>query len=518
MNRPMKTILTILLAGFLSTATHGAVSNLLFPTGGAGLPGAPGNVIFNGQHFVSPTVLGNGAMQLLFLDTNGIVVSNLSLSITGRSPRVAKAGADYLLSWLETNSAPNLLSAARISQATAGPVSLLATNVVEEAVSFSVAAGEALIVWQSAGSNSVVFARLIDFSAASLGNTFAVSATAQPQRYPSVDNDGTNHLVAWMEQNIASNDWRVVAQRITGGALNGSPTQVSETNSMRPYATACSFGTNYLVAWSADEGPWIIDTNLCCYGGVSHLWQSAVHVRMLSESGAPLRHEISMLRGSHYNTNVVATFGARGYLVACYTWGLAVQFVQPLLGDGTLRDDAMTVRYYFSGGPPLRPRVAATGDRYCVLYQCALTNGSTGPSLSLVIAPQFLPELRLIDLHRTNNSFIVDSSFRVGGLQVSTNMIDWENVYPFNLPSMGGKPRLFVRQRYTTWSCLENLRHIDRLKKDWAFKNFPLPYLTPSVSDLFSSPSLMPQCPYGGVYGIEQVYSKPTCTVADHTL
>src|SRR5687768_17611233 len=108
----MKT-LGLILAGMLCATAHGATSDILFATGGSTFNGAPGNVIFSGQYFVTPTVQTNGAIHLTFLDTNGIAISNLSLSITGSSPRIVRDGADYLLAWLNTNVSVSVLLAAR---------------------------------------------------------------------------------------------------------------------------------------------------------------------------------------------------------------------------------------------------------------------------------------------------------------------------------------------------------------------------------------------------------------------
>ena len=523
----MKTIV-LLLTGLFASIAHGAVSDILWRAGEGTLNGAPGNVIFDGQHFVTPTVRTNGAIYLTFLDTNGVAVSNVSLEITGSSPRVVRSGADYLLAWLNTNETPSVLTAARISQGAFGTVSLLDTNVQGETMSLSAAAAGVLVVWQNVGSNSTVFARALDLSGAPAGNTFAVSPSAQPQRGPSVDNDGTNYLVAWMEQNITSNDWRVVAQRITGGVLNGGPTQVSQTNSMRPYSTACSFGTNFLVAWSTDEGPWPLpSTNYAPWVGQSHLWRPTIHARMLSESAAPLRHEFSVLRTTHDNTNVAVAYGSRGYVVECYTWGNVFEFVQPLFADGTAREHPVGVLYgaWAYGGFELRPRVAAAGDKYCVIYQTAPTNVWRFPSIAVVMAPKYRPELRMKPLRRTNNTLVVDHSYPSPEgatwymtVQVSTNMIDWEWVPSAQLPSLPPAPVRFFRLFDATWECVNNLKQINHAKQAWWFDHFyTAPAVVPPVNELFNSPSLLPKCPYGGAYQIWDLGTKPTCTIVGHT-
>ena len=244
-----------------------------------------------------------------------------------------------------------------------------------------------------------------------------------------------------------------MARRITDGAVNGSPVQVSETNSMRPYQTACSFGTNFLVAWSADEGPWTIPTNTSAWFGQSNLWRPTVRGRMLSEAGVPLRHEFPIQRIFHCNTNVAVAFGGGRYLVACYTWGGAIQRLQPLAADGTRVEYPLGAFYDWSA---LSPSLAFGGGSFCVVY-----SDSLGAAHALICAPAFRPEMRITGVRRTNDSIMASFS---SSIQISTNLIDWQYHFLGTLPS--GRPQLFVRQYEPQWVCIENLRRID-----WAKQN-----------------------------------------------
>src|SRR5262245_34958999 len=91
----------ILLAALLCAVASAATSDILFPHGGATFPGAAGNVVFDGQQFVTPVVQTNGVMALVRLDTNGTVISNMSLAISGSAPRLDLAEGNYLLAWLD---------------------------------------------------------------------------------------------------------------------------------------------------------------------------------------------------------------------------------------------------------------------------------------------------------------------------------------------------------------------------------------------------------------------------------
>jgi hypothetical protein len=508
----------ILLVCLFCLSAQGATSDLLFATGGGSMTNSPGNVVFNGQHFVTPTVAANGAIYLTMLNTNGVAISNESLSITGSSPRVAYDGTQYVLAWLATNESPNTLAAAQIAGGTVGTVSVLGTNVADETVSLNAAGAQLLVVWQSAGSNSSVFARAINFSGAPVADTIALGSTPLPQRYPSLDNDGTNHLVCWMQQNESSNDWRVVAQRVTGGALNGTPVQVSETNSMRPYATACSFGTNFLVAWSADELPVPIEPNACCFDGATNLWRSTVHGRMLSGDSNPLGHEQSLARSGYYSTNVVAVFAGDRYVVCSFSWETMRQAAHFFNADGTRRGyPTDTLSFFLS---QLRPRLATGAGKVCVIYQVKSAQSGNTSGACVMFAPQYLAEIRLTDLRRTNAG-IAAALLSYATIEVSTNFIHWEGHRISDLPSMGGRPQLFVRAVNHTWTCIQNLRAIDWAKQAWAFDYLRSFTDTPNDFDLFGPGHYLmqkPSCPLNGTYTLGQLDMKPTCTIADHTL
>jgi hypothetical protein len=95
--------LTLFLFGFVCAIAQAATSDLLFPNNTVLLAGTAGNVIFNGSQFVTPTVQNDGAIRLSYLNTNGFVLSNSFLTVTGKSPCVAFDGSNHFLSWLDTN-------------------------------------------------------------------------------------------------------------------------------------------------------------------------------------------------------------------------------------------------------------------------------------------------------------------------------------------------------------------------------------------------------------------------------
>ena len=70
-------------------------------------------------------------------------------------------------------------------------------------------------------------------------------------------------------------------------------------------------------------------------------------------------------------------------------------------------------------------------------------------------------------------------------------------------------------------ACIANLKQIDGAKVSWALENKKSSADTPTTADLYGATKYIrdePTCPGGGTYTLNVVDSKPTCTVADHTL
>ncbi|HEY0549590.1 MAG TPA: prepilin-type N-terminal cleavage/methylation domain-containing protein [Verrucomicrobiae bacterium] len=81
----------------------------------------------------------------------------------------------------------------------------------------------------------------------------------------------------------------------------------------------------------------------------------------------------------------------------------------------------------------------------------------------------------------------------------------------------------FVKARNASQraACVANLRSIDGVKATWALDARKSNTDVPQDADLFGGPNAYirekPSCPAGGIYSLNQVDAKPTCTVADHT-
>jgi prepilin-type N-terminal cleavage/methylation domain-containing protein len=81
----------------------------------------------------------------------------------------------------------------------------------------------------------------------------------------------------------------------------------------------------------------------------------------------------------------------------------------------------------------------------------------------------------------------------------------------------------FVKARTTAQknACINNLRQIDGAKEQWALENKKTQTDSPVDTDLIGTDKYIkvkPACPANGTYVFNDLSTKPTCSVGDHTL
>ena len=70
-------------------------------------------------------------------------------------------------------------------------------------------------------------------------------------------------------------------------------------------------------------------------------------------------------------------------------------------------------------------------------------------------------------------------------------------------------------------ACIGNLRTIDSTKAAWALENKKTQTETPEPGDLYGPNKYIrqePTCPAGGIYSLNSVEEKPTCTAQGHAI
>jgi prepilin-type N-terminal cleavage/methylation domain-containing protein len=81
----------------------------------------------------------------------------------------------------------------------------------------------------------------------------------------------------------------------------------------------------------------------------------------------------------------------------------------------------------------------------------------------------------------------------------------------------------FVKARTTAQknACINNLRQIDGAKEQWALENKKTATDSPVTTDLIGTDKYIkvdPSCPAAGTYTYNNMSTKPTCSITDHTL
>lgn len=497
------------------SVSSAAISKSFYLTGGATWPGTHGNLIFNGRDFVTPTADGNGALSLTLLNSNGVIVSNGSLSLTGSSPRVSMDATGYIVGFIETNGSSSAFKVARIVNSHVDNVSMVATNVAGSCIALSTANGSSLAVWQSNGSPAQIFARTLDGTGTPSGPAFPVLPITRAQQFPSVSTDGTNFLVAFMMQRSLSNDWQTIAQLIHDGAPLGPAVAVSVVNSLRAHPTATAFGSsNYLVAWSGDE----VSGPMFTPWGYTNLIYPMVVGGLVSPAGEVLNTSYSIGRAGFTNESPAIAFG-EGRFAATWnraTWadGSGMQLVQPI-GAGPV-EFPISCESMQVDAPPA---IAFGQGRFCVLFH------SGGNTRSLVLAPDEMVPAQLLNVRRAASGGInVDSSLVDWTMtEVSTNLVNWSPRVLWEIPFYSAnRPQFFMRLVNYKWPCIDQLRAIEWAKQRWQLDYFRMSsYDTPMPSDLVGPGRYLltaPACPAGGMYNLGTLSTKPTCSVASHTL
>lgn len=77
-----------------------------------------------------------------------------------------------------------------------------------------------------------------------------------------------------------------------------------------------------------------------------------------------------------------------------------------------------------------------------------------------------------------------------------------------------------ARQASQRAACVANLKTIDGAKATWALEQKKTNSDTPTDADLFGNTSYIrekPGCPANGTYSLNDVQTKPSCTIPDHT-
>ncbi len=185
------------------------------------------------------------------VETNGFLITPGAC----QNPDVSACGTNYLVGW-NTLSPQNLL-AKRVSNTglvlDASPLTISSNNAQYAGIS-SIGDTNWLVVWHDNRSGFDIYGNRVTTGGSVLdGNGFVVSAATGYQVHPGVANNGTNYLVVWYDHRDTTPHIYGARVSSTGTVLDASGIAISTvTNSY--YPVVASDGTEFMVAWLDNRG------------------------------------------------------------------------------------------------------------------------------------------------------------------------------------------------------------------------------------------------------------------------
>ena len=189
------------------------------------------------------------------LDPTGIIVSDAARDQF--EPEVSFDGADYLVAWTDLREGPLTeftdIFASRVTPAGANldgdGFAISAANSGQFRPAVATNGTTTLAVWTDVRNADfdVEAARVNRDGVVLDPNGIVVTRAASVQSGPSVASDGTNHLVAWVEQRNLF-DSRILAGRVRPSGAHLDGTGIAIGNGLSPQVGFD--GTNYLIVWN----------------------------------------------------------------------------------------------------------------------------------------------------------------------------------------------------------------------------------------------------------------------------
>jgi hypothetical protein len=324
-----------------------------------------------------------------------------------------------------------------------------------------------------------------------------------------------------------TNEWLTLVRAISNGQPVGVVCVVSQTNSVLPYPTACSFGTNYLALWSTAIGP-ILGGYCAGASAGTDLYFAMVDGRMLTPAAEPAGNSFAVIRSSNANTNLAVAFTSGRYLVSAGSADLSFTLAsmrQPLAADGSRVQQPLWPQTPSIPWP--HHRMAAGVGRFCVVEWYFYPSNYFGPAdqrvRAIIYAPEFQPELslNLTDFQRINRGITPSGFYPYSEFEYTTNLVTWTPIFFYQLSTLTNFTQLYVRLKDGRWICTDNLRAISQAKQRWTLENQQCNSSTPRPTDLFGLGRYLPEapvCPGAGTYSINTVGTRPTCLIPAHTL
>jgi hypothetical protein len=442
------------------------------------------SVAFTGSNYLA-AILGDGVnasnvTAQLFSSTGALLGARLHTGRTGDVPGgmpVVVCGSNAELMVWQDNAGGTALPYGQLItngalQAAAFPVSSHASSkstFTPPGIAFG--NGQFFVVWNDDRSGTyAVFGRLVAADG-TLGPEIQISTGSDDQKHPAVAFDGTNFLVAWVnETGTSPAQWDIYAAFVSADTtVVGAPFQINQTSSPAENPLSVAFdGANYFVAWNR------------AVGSSPSVWD--IYGCLVSPAGTITVGEFPVATGSGNQVLPQITFGQGDYLVL---WG----------DQWYTSSNTVTARFFTTAGQPEGPAFAPytgvgpnkpllagaafdgarfalvgtlgtmttsgqilSGQVYGTFVRALAAHDEFAPWLAskLVSAPPFQPlefvrqagalQLRLSAAAPTNGVVVIETS---------TDLVHWQIVQTNSLPAPGilfslpvdAQPAKFIRAR-----------------------------------------------------------------------
>ena len=250
----------------------------------------------------------NASITALMLAQTGLPISpRISVGRSGGTPSVAFDGTNYLLVWEDDETRPSadvyaqFVNTAGMLVGPAFPVSTAPGR--QDAMPICVAFGRTtyLVVWSdyryTPGSQgpSTVYGQFVSTDGLLLGREIKIST--ETGRRPSVAFDGTNFLVAWVEDDQKTDYYgQFIAE---AGEPIGENFLIDATNSISEYFTVMLFdGARYVLTVEDEIGP----------------GQKGYYARLIDTNGRVSDERIPFYEGPAISAAYLCAFDGQNYL------------------------------------------------------------------------------------------------------------------------------------------------------------------------------------------------------------
>ena len=492
----------------------------------------------------------NQSVYVQRLATNGMADgAAIVLSTNGSGPFLSGNGFQFLAAWTEAGT-QMMVQAIEPSGADYTPPARI--DAADPAAVLHALVGDTMhgaVLWttESSPGTNLLWLTLLEQSIPS--RTVLLQSNVSV-RFPALAATTNGFLIVWTERGNASNGfWSIRACAANpAGEPFASPITISSANASNAYPLAVHWsGTNALVAWTREVGPFLYGSNSAPLASLTNIFIPMIRARFLSCEGTPLDAEFEVGRARGVQLHPQIGFDGTNYLVVWLdsrpagvnetpppsldAWQLYAQQITP---NGTKPQRELQIgRRQPAHLAVQSPCLIFNGTRF--VMACAVENDTIGGEFigTIPVIPT-----RLAGFGGAKPSWtvtILGDERWAHVVQFSTNLSSWFNLNAPPIPLGPGQVTLrdysgdldlwpgpiYFRTSFPLYECISNLREIQWAKTQWALDTNKKYAYGPTDTDLFGPGRYLPaapECPNQGYYTVNQTEWSCSCSIGAHQI